>query len=204
MAKRKTYVTQAELARRLGVNRQYIYKLVKQGKLKKCRNGKLDLDASLEAIEQVRDPAYASKIDTEAARTPRKKVRRKKVATKATKASKNGDDPPPAKTVPSGPSSRKPTYAESKAMREFWLAKQARQTFLRNERELIPAEEVEKEVFEAFRPVREALLAAPGRMAGVLAPMSEAGEIEAVLMELCREVLEGAVDAIEAFAKTDL
>ena len=198
---RKTYVKQAEFARRIGVQRQYVYKLVQRGVLKKARNGLLDLDACLAAIEKVQDPAYASKIDLEAAKRPRAKAGKKKSAKatrKKAKAKKEAEPPATPATAPIASSTRVPSFADSKAAREFWLSKQAKQTYRRNERELIEAEDVKRDVFRAFRPIRDALLAAPGRMAGVLAPIDDPEELETVLMDLVRDTLEEAAGSIES------
>tara|TARA_R110002012_G_scaffold63674_1_gene167484 strand:+ start:93 stop:581 length:489 start_codon:yes stop_codon:yes gene_type:complete len=59
-------ITQSELARRLGVTRQYIYKLVKQGKI--AKEGKLvDFDKASKAIKMIADPARSSAIDSKPA-----------------------------------------------------------------------------------------------------------------------------------------
>jgi phage terminase Nu1 subunit (DNA packaging protein) len=59
-------ITQSELARRLGVTRQYIYKLVKQGKI--VKEGKLvDFDKASKAIKMIADPARSSAIDSKPA-----------------------------------------------------------------------------------------------------------------------------------------
>lgn len=56
-------ITQSELARRLGVTRQYIYKLVKQGKISK-EGSLIDFDKASKAIQMIADPARSSSIDS--------------------------------------------------------------------------------------------------------------------------------------------
>ena len=48
-------ITQAELAKRAGVTRQYIHKLCKDGKLLKEKDGKVDLDSGLLIVNQIRE-----------------------------------------------------------------------------------------------------------------------------------------------------
>ena len=49
-------ISQAELARRLGVSRQYVGKLVKQGKIEKV-GAKIDFQAASAALKMLADPA---------------------------------------------------------------------------------------------------------------------------------------------------
>jgi transcriptional regulator with XRE-family HTH domain len=49
-------ITQAELARRLGVSRQYVGKLVRQGKIQRV-DGKIDLEVATGALRMLADPA---------------------------------------------------------------------------------------------------------------------------------------------------
>jgi len=48
--------TKAELARRLGVSRQYIDKLISHGIVKIGSDKKIDVDEAMAAIEKYRDP----------------------------------------------------------------------------------------------------------------------------------------------------
>ena len=175
------YVSQAEFARRIGVSRQYVGKLVKEGKLKKARNGKLDFQKAKAAIELIRDPARESKAKLEKAASD--------LAAPGPKEPKE-----PKKGGKSGGSGRMLTFAESKAMKEFWLAKRAKLDFERAAGTLLEEADTRKSLFEALRPLRESLLAAPGRMAGELAPLSDPSAIESRLMELVREALEEALE----------
>lgn len=51
-------VTQAEFARRIGVSKPYITKLVKEGKLSLNENGKLDLNKALKAYNHSKHPSH--------------------------------------------------------------------------------------------------------------------------------------------------
>ena len=55
-------ITQAELARRLGVSRQYVGKLVKEGKIQKVGK-KIDFESASKALRRIADPARSSSSD---------------------------------------------------------------------------------------------------------------------------------------------
>ncbi len=160
-------VSQAEFARRNGWSKQYVAKLVKQGRIK-LEGGKIDPVAAKRAIDQLAEPSTA--------------LRDKPV---------QGRTPIPASTAPTD--SRKAVdYASARTMREAYKAKMAKLDYEEREKQLVDARKVREEAFQTGRLVRDALLGIPDRMADILAAENDPSqvriklynEIEAALQSL--------------------
>jgi transcriptional regulator with XRE-family HTH domain len=161
-------VTQSELARRLGVSRQYVYKLVKQGKIQRV-DGKIDFAAASEALKGLADPAR-----------PRK-------------STASAPEPPAA---PSPESSRAPTFAEAKTMKEVFNAKLARLRFEEESGKLIEREEIEDKARDIAVIVKESLLAIPNKLMEQLAAESDPREVHVMLDREMREILSEMANEI--------
>lgn len=170
-------VSQAELARRLGVSRQYISKLVKEGKLELVGR-KLDAEASMAVLEGLSDPARPRKTSFASAPPAREVV---------------PEQPAPA-SDPEGAiikgEKRAPTFAEAKTMKEVYLAKMARLKFEEEAGRFLEKAEVERRAQEVGMVVRQNLLSLPSRLMDQLAAESDPREINALLEGEVREVLK--------------
>lgn len=162
-------ISQSELARRLGVSRQYIYKLVKQGKLQRV-DGKIDFVAATETLKHLADPAR-----------PRK-------------TKDLPDDPAPA--APSD-ASRAPTFAEAKTMKEVFNAKLARLRFEEESGKLIEKADIEDKARDIAVIVKESLLMIPNKLMEQLAVESDPREIHVMLDREIREILAEMANQIK-------
>lgn len=169
-------ISQAELARRLGVSRQYVGRLVKQGKLELVGR-KLDAEASMAVLEGLADPARPRKTNL-AASPPAREV--------VAEQSEPADDPEGA--IIKG-EKRAPTFAEAKTMKEVYLAKMARLKYEEEAGRFLEKSEVERRAQEVGMVVRQNLLSLPSRLMDQLAAESDPREINALLDAEVREVL---------------
>jgi len=157
-------VTQAELARRLDVSRQYVNRLVRMGKLE-LEGKKLDVAKSIAVMEQLRDPARKRKSDDQA-------------------------DPDQAAPQSGPEAKRQPTFAEAKTMKEVYLARMARLKYEEEAGKLVPKADVESRAADIGMVVKQNLLSIPSRMMDELAIESDPREINAILERELRQVLE--------------
>lgn len=160
-------ISQSELARRLGVSRQYIYKLVKDGKLQRV-DGKIDFVAASETLKHLADPAR-----------PRK--------TKGL---------PDALAAPSE-ASRAPTFAEAKTMKEVFNAKLARLKFEEESGKMIEKADIEDKARDIAVIVKESLLMLPNKLMEQLAVESDPREIHVMLDREIREILAEMANQIK-------
>ena len=152
-------ISQSEFARRLGVSRQYVNKLIRLGKIEKFGT-QVDFEAASLAIKQVSDPAHA------------------KIADPA---------PDPDSSAPSGP--RAPTFGEAKTMKEIYTAKLARLRFEEESGKLIDRGEMEDRARDIAVILKEGLLALPAKLMESLSLLDDPREINALLDREFREVL---------------
>ena len=156
-------VTQAEFARRLGVSRQYVNRLVRMGKLE-LEGKKLDAAKSIAVLERLRDPARKRKADQEQP------------------VDELGPD------LEEEPD--QPTFAEAKTMKEVYLARMARLKYEEEAGKLVPKADVESRAADIGMVVKQNLLSIPSRMMDELAIESDPREINAILERELRQVLE--------------
>lgn len=83
-----------------------------------------------------------------------------------------------------------PTYADSRAIREAYMARLARVDYEEKIGKLINADEVKVAAFNAARKARDALLVIPDRLSPILAGMKDDREIHRVLTEEIRRVCD--------------
>ena len=163
-------ITQSEFARRLWLSRQYIGKMIKQGKIQKVGD-KIDFDAASDALKQVADPAR-----------PR-----------------NTPDllsDPLSEASPSPTGSRSPTFGEAKTMKEVYSAKLARLRYEEESGKLIEKSEIEDKARDIAIAVKESLLMIPNSMMESLAVETDPREINVMLDREIRKVLARMADQI--------
>jgi hypothetical protein len=171
---RSNLMSQSEYARRRGVSQQAVNKAVRAGRIPTTNNGMLD--------PVVADAAWDRNTRPRSDLAP--------------------DDTPDAVADDSGSSHDlaardrpQATYTAARALREVYLAKQAKLDFERSQAKLIPVEEVRLQTFLTARGVRNRLLALPARLAPVLFGASDVGEcqrlLEEALLQVCSNLAPG-------------
>jgi|SRR6185503_16023833 len=167
-AKASRRVTAAELARILGVRSQGIYAKIKAGIIERGADGLIDLELAKVAI--------ATRVRASG-----------KTAAAVTKA-------PPAATGPApAPAADPPhvlTYQTARAERESEEALIARMKRLEKERKLIERDPTIAAVFTAFRTLRDSVMPLGRRVAARLATMTDARDIQQVIDDELRLVLQ--------------
>ena len=169
-------VSQSEFARQNGWSRQYVAKLVQQGRIK-LEGGKIDPVAAKRVIAQLAEPSTA--LREKAQEQVREKPEPSHVASVVSNQHQTAL-PQQSKTV---------DYAAARTMREAYRAKMARLDFEEREGKLIDATKVKEEAFQVGRMVRDGLLAIPDRMADVLAAETDAEKVKRLLQEELETVL---------------
>lgn len=163
-------MSQRAYARRRGVTHRAVQKAIASGRISTTAGGKIDAEAA--------DRAWAANTDES---KPRNSVSGTPKLTVV----------PPA-PAPSGATGHAIAtgYQAARTMHENYKARTARLEFERLSGELVPADEVRVEAFNAARRVREALLALPDRQSPVLAAVSDPAEIHRILTAEIRQVLD--------------
>ena len=97
---------------------------------------------------------------------------------------------PALRTAPisDGPSSG-PTYAQSRAVRELYLARLAKIEFEERSTKLVSRDEVRVAAFTTARTVRDNLLNIPDRLAAMLGAESDPSRVHQILTEEIRKAL---------------
>ena len=167
----KERVTQAELARELGVTPQAVHKAVRAGRLTPGPDGKFDLYSAM--------AAFRASGGGHGAHTGRFGGRRP--AEFGQDGGSNG--------VADGTAGASEGYYRGRAVRETYRAKMARIEFERATGLLVAAAEVRRATFEAFRAVRDALEAIPERLNARLAAESDPAVAREILRAELRKVL---------------
>ncbi|MTI13014.1 hypothetical protein [Sansalvadorimonas verongulae] len=167
-------ITQAEFARRNGWSKQYVAKLVKQGRIQ-LEGGKIDPVAARQAIAQLAEPSTVLRERAQEISAPSR----------------------PATSVPSNnpTDSRKAVdYAAARTMREAFRAKMARLDYEEREGKLVDAKKVREDAFQQARMIRDGFLGIPDRMADVLAAETNPSKVRQILMDELETVLEKLSD----------
>ena len=143
------------------------------------------------AVRTGRIPTVAGKIDPVAADAARAQNTRPRVDSTEPDLSKSPatKTPDPNESHDLAATERpKATYTAARALKEVYLAKQAKLDYEKSESKLVPVQEVRAQAFEAARRIREQLLVLPSRLAPVLFAAKDAGKVHRVLEEALREV----------------
>ncbi len=170
-------ITQAEYARRLGVSRQYINRLVKSGKIPVFAGGKVDAAAADAARVDNADPA----------RAPFSKLAQQEIPRFL------------REDLPQAPAAdpKQSSYQDARTLREQANAQRAQLELKQLQGLLVEKKAVEKEIGSIYRDFREKLLRIPRREAGKLVTLKTEREVAAYLEEMIRQALHSYADELE-------
>lgn len=163
------YVSQAELARAGGVTRQWVNKLVRDGRLKKNGKGKVSLEEGLSVLKMLEDPVRRDTKDSAPEEKP--------------------------ETVDDSLAE----YKEVKTQKEKYAALSAKLEYDRRLGTLIPIDQVSEEFYRAFRDLRDALSHMPSRLADRIAAAPGVREITAAIDEEVRRVLAECAEKLKRY-----
>lgn len=139
-----TTVSQAEFAQLLGVSRPYISKLIGNNTLALDADGRLDLQAAVDALKVAASPGHQRRASGENDSPLMRQIR-----DSALLASANADADEPV------------TFQQSRAQRERYAALNEKLKFQTAARQLLPASDVEKTIGEAFKALAQTLDSLP-------------------------------------------
>ena len=158
-------LTQAEFARQKGWTRQYVNKLVRQGRIP-VKGGKIDPVAAEKAIAELAEPAT---------------ILRESPAPQSHAASSPGYPVDNRKAV---------DFAAARTMREAFRAKMAKMEYEEKAGKLTDATKVREDAFRAGRIIRDALLGIPDRLADILAAEQDPRQVRQCLQDELESALE--------------
>ena len=87
-----------------------------------------------------------------------------------------------------------PSYSQSRAVKESYLAKLKKLEYEKERGSLIDAEEVKRNAYTSGKLVQQKMLAIPDRLAGQLAGMTDVSAIKRVLVDEIRYALSEVAD----------
>ena len=166
----------AAYARHRGVSHVAVLKAIKSGRIEKEADGTIDAGKADAALSRNTNKAQQRQRQTEAT-----------VAAHA--AAENHVGPP---IVNSGPS-----YAQSRAVKEAYLARLAKLSYEEKSGSLIKIDAVKVSWFNILRVLRDRVLNLPDRLAPIVAAETDPKKIRDLLEEDLRLILNDAADAIE-------
>ncbi len=160
-------ISQSEYARRRDVSRQYINKLVQQGKIPTDDKKRIDPDIADTVLEQDADPARRlNETEYESEPLP-------------------ADDENAGGVSTNGHTS----FAKFRSAREAYQAKLAQLDYEERAGQLLKKADVERETYDAARLLRDRFLSLPQELAGALVSMSDEKEIKKFLRAKIRDTL---------------
>lgn len=181
-----TTVTQAELARNLGVSRSYVTALKAADRLVISDDGSgIELEASLARIDATRDP---QRVDV----SERHASARAGTLLKASQANPEENKPPPAPPADLGDPN---SYQAARAIKEIYAAKTARMEYERSIGQLLDRQAVENAVEDTMTVVRQHLEQMPNR----LSPQIIGQPLDAVRATIKREVNATLTEMVREF-----
>lgn len=184
-------LTQAQLARAVGVTRQQIHKLCVRGILKLDADGKIDEDAAKAAILEHHNPAHATTRSTAAARLQAEVVDQVDPPAPA--------QPPIQPAAPSQPAGVEMNFQLARTLREKYAALAAKVEYEEAIGLLVPKKDVDRQAFELARQAQQSLLAIPDRMAPVLAAESDQHQVHTLLTNEIHRAMAEVIKAAEAY-----
>lgn len=187
------HVTQAELAKLMGVSKPYINKLVSKGTLALEADGKLDYDRAVEALKAVANPGpqlrHASENDTPLMQEIRKS------ALDASPEGEPGDAPSlDDQGIPSN-------YQQARALRERFAAMNERLKFEKDIGYLVDAEGISKAIQDILATLRAALDLVPDRCISHL-PLETAHPLRLKINDEISAALNTARDQLQKLLDT--
>ncbi len=161
-------ISQSEYARRKDVSRQYVNKLVQQGKIPTDEKKRIDPDVADSVLAQLADPARRLNDDE--------------------------NDPIPAEGFDAADAGEPQTnghtsFAKFRSAREAYQAKLAQLDYEERAGKLVKKEEVEREAFDISRLLRDIFLSIPQEVAGTVVGMTDEKEIAKFLRLKIRDAL---------------
>lgn len=180
-------LSQAELARELGVSRQAIGKHVAAGTIPMDAAGKIDVDLARRALADRVRPSGKTAAAVQG------------VAPAAAPASAA---PAPAAAAPASDDLAPTSYHVARTLRESEEARMAKLKRLELESKLIEKEPATQAVFTAFRTLRDGAMPLGRRLSAKLATMTDPLEIQLLIDEAMREVLRNFHDRTLASLST--
>lgn len=189
----------SEYAKHRGVSHVAVLKALKSGRIKKESDGKINPDKADKAWAANTDPSQQRVRPT--VNTSKKEPDQEPARTQPSVPPLTGATPAPVQhsrepsVNPSAanPAAAKglPSFAESKAVHEFFKAQSAKLEFETLRKTLVSRKEVDDEIFEENRRVRDRLQNIPARIAPLLAAVTDIREIETMLS---KEIYDALVE----------
>lgn len=179
-------LTQAQLARVVGVTRQQIHKLCVRGILKLDAEGRIDEDEAKATILAQHNPAHAATRSTAAAR----------LQASEPAADQQPDEPPQAASQDSAGGM---SFQIARTLREKYAALIAKVEYEEAVGLLVPKKDVDRQAFELARQAQQSLLAIPDRMAPVLAAESDQHRVHTLLTNEIHRAMAEVIKAAEPF-----
>lgn len=170
-----TGISQAEFARQIGVDRAHVTRLKQAGRLVMADDGKVDAAASCARIAATADPN-------------RDDVAARHAAARGGKVSPQETAPPPAAQPEDKVGN---SYQAARAVKEKYLALDAKIDYEKKVGNLIPKEDVDAALKAMGAAVRSAMEIFPDQVAPIVAPVLEIEEVHNLLAQACRDVLAG-------------
>lgn len=167
-------------AKARGISHEAVRQAIKAGRLKKSITYVGD-DPKI-ADETLADQEWAANTDQS---KPRNRITGDPKHRRAGK-----DDPmkPMANDAGSDGVGRGPSYAQSRAIREAYMARLAKMDFEEKAGKLIPADGARVAIFNTARKARDMLMAVPDRVAPLVIGQTDAHEIHRILMDEMRRI----------------
>lgn len=177
-------VTQAELARLLGVSRPYVNKLVTAGTLVLDEDGKIDQKAAAIAIAAHADPVRQLQAASDDDTPLMQQIR----------ASASGQAPIDLEAGSTNDGDMGPSYQEARTRRERAAAAVAELALAERMQLLVSVESVRRAAYESARDVHNKLIRMPDSLAPLLAAETDAVKIHALMSHAIREALNGLAE----------
>jgi hypothetical protein len=174
-------LTQAQLARVVGVSRQQINKLAVKGVIKLDADGKIDEDDAKAAILAASNPAHASTRSTVAARLQSPDA--------------PAMDPPPAAPAEPPPPIDINNFQVARTLREKYAALIAKVEYEEAIGQLVRKDLIDRQAFELARQTQQTLIGIPDRIALILAAESDPHRVHTLLTN---EIHRAMADIIKA------
>lgn len=202
-----------EAARRLGVSDTAVHKAIKAGRVTVAGRTNTPAARPLVAWPQVEQDwnRNSDALKRTHVGGTGKSARRQEYAgtapapaPRATRAEVLGDVGSPAVGSDDGggpvaPGVSGPSLAQSRAIREAYLARQAKLDYEKSVGKVIDADQVKVQAFKSARAARDALLTLPDRLAPILASCTDVQEVHRLLLEdierTCKKIAEEAAKA---------
>ena len=169
-------LSKSEFAARKGWSKPYVSKLGKQGRLVLAEDGRVNVAATEQLLQESADPSKSGVAD----RHQRDRVE------KGVSAQVSADAPP------SESSATVYDFQKSRAQREYFLAQLAESEARKNAGELVERQAVEHAAYATGRLIRDLLLGLPKQISPALAAVSDPWQLERELTSHLRRVLEDA------------